>query len=63
MKEIVPDFQSFKRLSIHQGARERNVLRSIFKEVDDDESGELDHDEARIFFEKVNVKKIEVKLF
>ena len=57
MKEIVPDFQSFKRLSIHQGARERNVLRSIFKEVDDDESGELDHDEARIFFEKVNLDR------
>ena len=33
------------------------MLRSIFNEVDDDESGELDRDEAKIFFEKVNMDR------
>ena len=57
MKHIVPQFQKYKRLSLHGDSRELNTLRSIFKEVDDDESGELDRDEAKIFFEKVNMDR------
>ena len=57
MKHIVPQFQKYKRLSLHGDGRELNMLRSIFNEVDDDESGELDRDEAKIFFEKVNMDR------
>ena len=57
MKHIVPQLQRFKRLSLHGDGRELNMLRSIFNEVDDDESGELDRDEAKIFFEKVNMDR------
>ena len=40
MKHIVPQLQRFKRLSLHGDGRELNMLRSIFNEVDDDESVE-----------------------
>ena len=58
LRDIVPDFKGYRRLSINDKGSGNAKYLILFNQVDESGEGELDYDQSRILFDRVNEDRI-----